>query len=57
MAGAAANLKDTLIEILANEGNQRRLDTGVIVLLVIEGLNVGVLVAVRGFCQRLHPAV
>ena len=34
MAGAAANLEHALVGMLADEGNQRRLDTGVVVVLV-----------------------
>ena len=46
MAGAAANLEYTLVEMLADEGNQRRLDTGVVVLLVSSVVGFGDVVVV-----------
>src|SRR6266849_2399284 len=41
MAGAAANLEYALVEMPADEGNQRRLDTGVVVHLVSSVVRVG----------------
>ena len=41
MAGSAANLEYALVEMPADEGNQRRLDTGVVVHLVSSVVRVG----------------
>ena len=46
MAGAAANLEDTLVEGLADERKQRGLDAGVIVLLVSSVVRFGDVVIV-----------
>ena len=51
MIGATANLEYTLVEMLANERNQGRLDTGIIVLLVSSVERFGNAVVVYASCH------
>ena len=52
MAGAAANLEYPLVEMFADESNQRRLDAGVVVLLVSPVVRVGDVVVVYASSHR-----
>jgi hypothetical protein len=53
VARAAANLEYTLVEMFADEGNKRRLDTRVVVLLVSAVVRCGDLVVVNASSHRV----